>query len=64
MRISQRIARSEVHFYIQKLINRGYEKVSSKEHKGGYIVEFVRNRGGVQETLRVKFSNNGWVRFS
>lgn len=63
MKFSQRVARSEIHFYLQKLMARGYHKVKSTEHRGGYIVEFERIKEGKVEYLKVKFSNNGWASF-
>lgn len=64
MKISQRVARSEIHFYLQKLERRGYRKVSSSHHKGGYRVEMVREKDGKEERLNIKFSNNGWCTMS
>lgn len=60
MKFSQRVPRSEIHFYLQKLLSRGYEKVSSSQHRGGYIVKLKRIKDGKEEHLSVKFSNNGW----
>lgn len=65
MKISQRVARSEIHFYLQKLEKRGYKKVLSSHHKGGYCVVLERTgKEGKVERLNVKFSTNGWCTIS
>lgn len=60
MKLSQRVPRSEIHFYIQKLIRRGYKKIEATHHIGGYVVKLERTVNGKYERLTVKFSNNGW----
>lgn len=60
MQFSQRTPRSEIHFYLQKLYRKGYTKIDSKHHLGGYKVVMERIIGDCKDVLTVKFSNNGW----
>lgn len=64
MRISQRVARSEIHFFMQKLYNKGYHKISMSHHDGGYRVKLQRTSKKSNEILTIKFSANGWVSMS
>lgn len=60
MQFSQRTARSEIHFYIQKLLTKGYKKVKTSHHKGGCRVVVERVLNGHKDVLTIKYSNNGW----
>lgn len=57
MKITQRIDKSQIHFYIVKLKEKGFQKVADRHTKYAYIVCFQRG----EERLTMKYTNNGWL---
>lgn len=63
MKISERIAKSEVHFFLTKLYSKGWKKTSNYSIRGGYIVNLQRHTKRGPEAMKVKFMDNGWVTY-
>lgn len=60
--LSQRIPKSEQHFFLQKLYSKGWKKVDNEVITGGNIVTLSRINKERTETLHVRYMDNGWVR--
>lgn len=58
MKITQRIAKSEIHLFVKQLETRGFVKTSDKKTRYAHMVHF---RKGNNERLTLKYTNNGWL---
>lgn len=61
MVIKERIAKSQIHFYIQQYLDKGYQKVADKKTPYMYSVRLERNTGGKVERITFMYTRNGWL---
>lgn len=59
---SIRLAKSEQHFFMQKLYTKGWKKVKNESIPGGNIVYLERIIDTRHESMKVIYRDNGWIR--
>lgn len=61
MVVKERVAKSQIHLYINKYLSQGYVKVSDKKRPYIYMVTLERRSGKKVERLTFKYTQNGWL---
>jgi len=60
MVLKERIDKSQIHFYINKILSRGFVKVSDIKSPYVYTVTFEKRTDRI-EHLTLRYTRNGWL---